>query len=127
VAPTTSTSVFHSGSKSHLYCNVDYASGAGNADTLDGNHASAFALASHSHSYLPLSGGTMSGTIITPGNDSSVIRPPKSNYDQIGASDYLFWKMFATYGYFNYVVTTNYGTSAPTSTSLPVGTIYYKI
>lgn len=76
---------------------------------------------------LPLSGGTMSGTIITPGNDTSVIRPPKNNYDQIGASDYVFWKMFATYGYFNYVVTTNYGTSAPTSTSLPVGTIYYKI
>ena len=63
VEPTTSTSVFHSGSKSHLYCNVDYASSAGNADTLDGSHASAFASASHSHSYLPLSGGTMTGAL----------------------------------------------------------------
>lgn len=86
-------------------------------------------LTSGNYSYyaLPLSGGTMTGTIITPGNDASVIRPSKNNYDQIGASDYLFWKMFATYGHFNYVVTTNYGTSAPTSTALPVGTIYYKI
>lgn len=37
-------------------CRVAYAN---NADTLDGNHASAFAAASHTHSYLPLSGGTM--------------------------------------------------------------------
>ncbi|WP_289100941.1 pyocin knob domain-containing S74 family peptidase [uncultured Marinobacter sp.] len=28
-----------------------------NADTVDGKHASAFALASHSHNYLPLNGG----------------------------------------------------------------------
>lgn len=44
--------------------NANYASSAGNADTLDGNHASAFATASHTHSYLPLSGGTMTGTIL---------------------------------------------------------------
>ena len=31
------------------------------ADLLDGQHASAFAAASHTHSYLPLAGGTMSG------------------------------------------------------------------
>ena len=30
-----------------------------NADKLDGKHASAFALSSHTHSYLPLAGGTM--------------------------------------------------------------------
>jgi hypothetical protein len=47
-------------------------------------------------SYLPLSGGTMSGTITTPGNDSVVIKPAKNNYDQIGASDCVFWKVFAT-------------------------------
>lgn len=34
------------------------------ADSLDGNDASAFALASHSHSYLPLSGGTITGATI---------------------------------------------------------------
>ena len=44
---------------------VNYASSAGNADTLDGNHASAFAAASHSHSYLPLSGGTLKGELWT--------------------------------------------------------------
>lgn len=42
---------------------VNYASSAGNADTLDGNHAAAFALSGHIHSYLPLSGGSMTGTI----------------------------------------------------------------
>ena len=36
------------------------ASSATNADKLDGKHASAFALSSHTHSYLPLAGGTMS-------------------------------------------------------------------
>ena len=40
-----------------------YADSSGNADTLDGNHASAFATAGHTHSYLPLSGGTMTGAI----------------------------------------------------------------
>ena len=39
--------------------NSGYASSAGNADTVDGKHASAFATAGHTHSYLPLSGGTM--------------------------------------------------------------------
>ena len=47
---------------------VNYASSAGNADTLDGNHASAFAAASHSHSYLPLSGGTISGYLSVTGS-----------------------------------------------------------
>lgn len=35
-----------------------------NADMLDGKHASDFAEASHSHSYLPLAGGTMTGNIV---------------------------------------------------------------
>ena len=34
-----------------------------NADLLDGNHASAFATSGHTHSYLPLAGGTMTGAI----------------------------------------------------------------
>lgn len=55
----------------------------------------------HTHSYLPLSGGTMTGTIITPGNDSVVIKPAKNNYDQIGASDCKFWKIYATTFYGN--------------------------
>lgn len=35
----------------------------GNADTVDGKHAADFALASHTHSYLPLSGGNLTGSI----------------------------------------------------------------
>lgn len=38
---------------------------------------------------------TTTGTIITPGNDSVVIKPAKHNYDQIGASDCKFWKVHA--------------------------------
>lgn len=44
---------------------------------------------------------TTSGTIITPGNDSVVIKPAKNNYDQIGASDCKFWKIHATTFYGN--------------------------
>lgn len=62
---------------------------------------STFPPSSHTHSYLPLSGGTMTGTIITPGNDSVVIKPANHNYDQIGASDCKFWKVFATTFYGN--------------------------
>ena len=56
-------SIIFDGSTLYLNGNCDYASSAGNADTLDGNHASAFASASHSHNYLPLSGGTLTGSI----------------------------------------------------------------
>ena len=47
-------------------------SGSGlDADTLDGNHASAFALSGHTHSYLPLSGGTMNAqAVISRAGDS---------------------------------------------------------
>ena len=41
---------------------VNYAASAGNADTLDGYHYSSFAWASHTHSYLPLSGGTLTNS-----------------------------------------------------------------
>jgi len=46
--------------------------GSGNSldvDTIDGEHASAFANASHSHSYLPTSGGTVTGDLTV--NDMS--------------------------------------------------------
>ena len=46
--------------------------------------------------YLPLSGGTMTGCITTPGNDSVVIKPASNNYDQIGGADCKFWKIHAT-------------------------------
>ena len=49
-----------------------------------------------SSTYLKLAGGTMTGTIVTPGNDSVVIRPAKNNYDRIGSSSYKFWQIYAT-------------------------------
>ena len=52
-------------------CRVAYAN---NADTLDGYHYSSFAMASHTHSYLPLSGGTMTGTIKYGGSSYEIIR-----------------------------------------------------
>ena len=81
--------------------NVNYADSAGNADTVDGNHASAFATAGHTHNYdnvysklghahddryyteseinsklsayLPLAGGTMTGVIKSTFKSSSWI------------------------------------------------------
>lgn len=40
------------------------------ADTLDGSHASAFAVSNHNHNtvYLPLTGGTLSGNLVFSGN-----------------------------------------------------------
>lgn len=46
--------------------------------------------------YLPLAGGTMSGDIVTPNNDSLGIRPSINNYGQIGSSSYHFYR-----GYIN--------------------------
>ena len=70
----------------------DYTGNAATATkaTQDGNGAII------SSTYLKLSGGTMTGTIVTPGNDSVVIKPAKNNYDQIGASDCKFWKIHAS-------------------------------
>ena len=50
------------------YNTADYAT---NADTVDGYHASAFATSGHTHSYLPLSGGTITGNIILKGGTSA--------------------------------------------------------
>jgi len=51
--------------------------GSGNgidADTVDGEHASAFANASHSHSYVPLSGGTVTNDLTVNGMSDVHIR-----------------------------------------------------
>ena len=63
---------------------------------LDESDSSSFAAASHSHSYLPLSGGAMTGSIITPKNDNMGIIPDTNNYGQIGSSDKKFYRMYAT-------------------------------
>ena len=95
--------------------NVNYANSAGNADTLDGNHASAFALVGHTHNYdnvysklghthddryyteseinsklgayLPLSGGTMTGSIYIPGQSATIIHTTKSSSNWVYISE----------------------------------------
>lgn len=57
---------------------VAYATSAGNADTLDGRHASYFATASSLGNYLPLSGGNITGSIVF--NSISTVSPLVRNY-----------------------------------------------
>lgn len=68
------------------------------ADLLDGQHASAFAAASHTHSYLPLSGGTLTGVLgytqiqpsTTVSSRDKVRVYPSSSYAIGMASGYTF-------------------------------------
>jgi hypothetical protein len=52
-------------------------------------------------SFLPLEGGTMEGSIITPADDTKGIIPSRDNYGQIGSSDKKFYRMYATTFYGN--------------------------
>ena len=66
-----------------------------NADLLDGYHASSFALSSHTHAYLPLSGGAMSNTNLVTnlnadlldGLHASAFAPASHNHSFAGLSD----------------------------------------
>ncbi|MEA5110361.1 hypothetical protein SDC9_36958 [bioreactor metagenome] len=66
-----------------------------NADLLDGYHASSFALSSHTHAYLPLSGGTMSNTNLVTnlnadlldGQHASAFAHASHNHSFAGLSD----------------------------------------
>ena len=73
-----------------------YNNGSASYDISHPSKSGTIALTSDLANYLPLSGGTMTGAIITPGDDSVVIRPAKNNYDQIGSSSYKFWQIYAT-------------------------------
>ena len=53
-----------------------------NADLLDGNHASAFATASHAHGNIA-SGGTIASTAITPANTDYILLSDASNSGKI--------------------------------------------
>jgi hypothetical protein len=60
---------------------VNYANSAGSVawGNITGKPTE-FNPASHTHSYLPLAGGTMTGTIITPADDTKGIIPATNNY-----------------------------------------------
>lgn len=65
VGNNTTNKVWHAGNDG---------SGSGlDADLLDGYHASSFSLSGHTHSYLPLAGGTMTGNITYTGKGTSYI------------------------------------------------------
>ena len=50
---------------------------------------------------LPLSGGTMTGTIVTPADDDKGIEPATNNYGQVGSSSKKFYRMYASTYYGN--------------------------
>ena len=72
--------------------------------------------------YLKLSGGTMTGSIVTPKNDNEGILPYTNNYGQIGSSSKKFYRMYATtfYGALSGNATT--ATSAGTATTAGTAT-----
>ena len=49
--------------------------------------------------HLAVGGTIYSGTIITPGNDTVVIKPAQNNQDKIGDSDKMFYQIWATHFY----------------------------
>ena len=75
---------------------------------------------------LSKSGDTLNGTIVLGKNDDYGMYPDTNNYCQLGRNDHKFWKVFSTYGYFDVITTTQYGSGAPTSTSYAYGTLYFQ-
>jgi putative lipoic acid-binding regulatory protein len=93
--------VFHAGNDG---------SGSGlDADLLDGQHASAFASVGHTHSYLPLSGGTVTGklTLNNAGGDSIL----KFGPGLPGSDDaHIEWKGASNGGYLRISTSDDNGT-----------------
>lgn len=97
---------------------VAYAASAGNADTVDGKHASDFASAGHTHDgrYLKLSGGTLTGGIEIQGTISG------SNYASsegfyTNEHNSLILRGDATYGKSGILFTSSKGTNSINQTS----------
>ena len=68
-----------------LLTTSDEGSGNGiDSDTVDGIHAAGFATSSHSHSYLPLAGGTLTDTITVATNTAmnSIFRTAQGTASQ---------------------------------------------
>ena len=79
-----------------------------NADTLDGNHASAFATASHTHDYVPLSGNSTVNGAITFGKSANYgIRTNTNNYGRIGDSTNQFYEVHSYQIYENKTLLSN--------------------
>ncbi len=80
----------------------------------------------HTHSYLPLSGGTMSGSIITPKNNNMGIIPDTNNYGQIGSSDKKFYRMYATTFYGNLSGNASTATALSSSAGSTTQPVYFS-
>lgn len=92
--------------------------------TINGSTTAIYAPSS-SGDYLPLSGGTMTGTIVTPGHDSFGIEPATNNYGRIGDTSKYYYNSYITNMYGSNVITQN--TVRPSSTnSANVGTSSYR-
>ncbi len=89
----------------------------GNADTVDGKHASDF---------IPISGGTLTGSIITPTDDSMGIIPATNNYGQIGSSDKKFFRMYATTFYGTLSGNSSSATKLTTSSGSATQPVYFS-
>ena len=77
--------------------------------------------------FLPLEGGTMSGSIITPANDNMGIIPASDNYGQIGSSNKKFYRMYASTFYGNLSGNATTATSATSATSATNATNATKV
>lgn len=81
--------------------------------------------------YLPLAGGQMTGTIITPKNDSMGIRPNTHNWGEVGDANYYFYKAYIAnyYGTTSYITNWasngNIGTSATSSAASTRGYVNF--
>lgn len=107
---------------------VSYASSAGNADTLDGYHAGSFSLTSHGHSYLPLSGGTLSRHTWKSAAhiDDAVVQFNPWSIDAITSSTYYdVWfggsHGISSQGYYNTITVGTYHTNTASRAGLFVG------
>lgn len=74
--------------------------------------------------YLPLSGGTMTGSIITPADDDLGIIPATNNYGQIGSSSKKFYRMYASTFYGDLEGNVSWSNITNKPTSMPASDVY---
>lgn len=74
--------------------------------------------------YLPLSGSTMTGSIITPADDDLGIIPASNNYGQIGSSSKKFYRMYASTFYGDLEGNVSWDNVTDKPTSMPASDVY---
>ena len=74
-------------------CDIEIINDEGTSMSWDGTNTS---LSTSLRDKLSKTGGTMTGTIITPANDSKGIEPATGNYGYVGSSSKYFYNMYST-------------------------------